>query len=272
MSEGKFLTFPLPLLFPMEDHKRTLERIVYYCVMTVGAQSAAALGEDAVDQIVERKEKAKDFRDCDEHRQIVIGANHLNVNIPCIREALKQAGEATAIVNVAEAQCGRSPLVFIGAVLLWGCKDSDFPTYRDFTVTCAVNSVIGLTRKTPVLIRREMLRARAAGFKTPKAYESFKSPYLESGRYDTPLVDPRYAPRARLTTSELRTALDRLEEARMFVRIAASPRRTYFSQAERATAQKQVAEIVMRQVRSRVGEWRAADKAAMNIAKKIDAV
>jgi hypothetical protein len=248
MSAGAFFTFPLPLLCPSEDHKATLQRIVNYCIVTVGANSAASLDEEVAEQIIERKAKPKGFRDCPLHRKIILGAERLGVKLAPISGTIQGATEARAIIETIEGKCGRSPLVFIGASLLWGCLENDFPTYRNFAVTCAVNSVIG-QRKTPVLIRRDLIRARAAGYKTLRAYEQASHPMFQT--------------RPLLTISELRTALDTLEKAGLFVRIIASPRRTYFSKADRQTAEDQVRAIVAMRPAHQVREWRAAERLAM---------
>jgi len=254
MSEGRFFTFPLSLLYPSEDYKSTLQRIVCYCVVTVGSKSAESLDEEVAEQIIERKHKPRDFRDCQRHREIILGAERLNVTLPNIGTVIKCADEARKLIETIEAQCGTSPLVFVGAPLFWGCHDKHSPTYRDFTVLCAVNSVIGLKRQTPVLIRRELICARAAGCKTRAAYER--------------VTHPRFQRRPLLTISQLKTTLENLEKAGMFVRIIGSPRMTYFSKADRETARKQVAEIVAKRSAQKVTQWRELDRLAMKEARE----
>ena len=251
-KNGKFFTFPLPLLYPMEPHTKTLSRIFSYCVLTVGESSLANLPEETADGILSRAASPDDFDDAEEtHRHVVLGCDRLDVKIGTIRGVLAEAKEAREIVRETERINGASPLVFVGAKLLWECYKGEFP-FRDFTVLCAVNSVIGM-KTTPQLIRRTLLLARAAGFKTPATYgkgcmKGFKA-------------------RPMMTVDELRWTLDKLEKRELFARAQASPRRVYFSKGPREKLLADVAAIVAKQSSTKIADRRKDEREAMQKAR-----
>ena len=251
-KDGKFFTFPLPLLYPLEPHTKTLSRIISYCVLTVGESSLANLPEETADGILSRAASPDDFDDAEEtHRHVVLGSDRLNVKVGTIRGVLAETKEAREIVHGAERINGASPLVFVGAGLLWECYKGELP-YRDFTVLCAVNSVIGM-KTTPQLIRRTLLLARAAGFKTPATYgkgcKGFKA-------------------RPMMTVDELRWTLDKLEKRELFARVQASPRRVYFSKGPREKLLADVSIIVAKQSSTKITDRRKDEREAMRKARE----
>ena len=252
-KDGKFFTFPLPLLYPMEPHTKTLSRILSYCVLTVGESSLANLPEETADGILSRAASPDDFDDAEEtHRHVVLGCDRLNVKVGTIRGVLAEVKDAREIVHGAERINGASPLVFVGAKLFWECYNGELP-YRDFTVLCAVNSVIGM-KTTPQLIRRTLLLARAAGFKTPATYskgcmKGFKA-------------------RPMMTVDELRWTLDKLEKRELFARAQASPRRVYFSKGPREKLLADVAVIVAKQSSTKIADRRKDEREAMRKARE----
>ena len=252
-KDGKFFTFPLPLLYPMEPHTKTLSRIISYGVLTVGESSLANLPEETADGILSRAASPDDFDDAEEtHRHVVLGCDRLSVKIgSTLRGFLAEAKEAREIVREPERINGASPLVFVGAKLFWECYNGELP-YRDFTVLCAVNSVIGM-KTTPQLIRRTLLLARAAGFKTPATYskgcKGFKA-------------------RPMMTVDELRWTLDKLEKRELFARVQASPRRVYFSKGPREKLLADVAVIVAKQSSTKIADRRKDEREAMRKARE----
>ena len=167
-TAGKFFTFPLPLLaFPYSNPKDVLQYVLSYCCYTLGKSRMTAHGEDqdTVDEIIGRSKTPTDYNaENEDHRSLILGARTLRVSIGHCAHTIAEANDAIEKVRKMEAAVGSSPLVFVGAKLLWECLDDEI-SFRDFTVICAVNSVLGQDKK-PKMIRRTLLRARAAGFKS----------------------------------------------------------------------------------------------------------
>lgn len=249
---GKFFTFPLPLICPMESPKLTLSRIIDFCVMDVGAKSAERLDEEVIDRILSSANSPPDAQeDNDAHRHIILGSRRLNVIIHSAASCVAGRDEARRIIDAAERVNGASPLVFCGAEIVWECYKGEFP-YRDFTVLCAVNSAIG-QKTTPQLLRRSLLLARAGGFKTPEAYGKGLCGKMKA--------------RPMLTVDELRWTLDKLEERELFSRVQASPRRVYFSKGPREKLVKETTEIVRKKAASKIATRRKEEREAMELAR-----
>ncbi len=212
MSNGTFLTFPLPLLALPEPEKDRLQIIVGAAIQRAGA--AAKIEDDRVNSELERQPNIG-FARRENHLAIVRGSIVLGVTIGSIPATLKHCERANSFTEEYESTHGPSPMVFISANLFWGCHNHNEPTYRDWSTLCAVNSVVGFKRK-PVLIRRAMIIARQLGHKTPAILQA----ELRSRKDQTPL-----------TTHQLRDCLDQLEEAGFISRYQASPRRVFFSTA-----------------------------------------
>lgn len=252
MNAGRFFTFPLPLLYPMEPPKRTLFRILSFCVADIGVRSAADLDEGVAEKIIERCVETEGFDEDDAlHRQIVLGCERLNASCKDIDALIEGREGAIEIVNLMEKAIGASPLVFIGAELFWECYRGEMP-YREFTVLCAVNSVIG-QKTTPQLIRRTLLLARAAGFKKPTVYGEG--------------CCKRLKPRPMLTVSQLRWTLDKLEKRGLIARVQASPRSVFFSKGEPDKLRRAVCEMVRKRGAGSISARRKQDKEAMSRAR-----
>lgn len=208
-----FYTFALPILAIPLAEKARLMMIVSSALKRSGT-NAEHIGDDQVDDYLARHPKSGFNARKDEHKAMVRGAIVLGVKLGWIEDSLKEVAEADQFVAKIEAAHGSSPLVFIASDLVWDCHTDDYPTFREFTTLCAVNSVIGLNRKAPVLIRRQMLIARQLGYKTPAVMQA----ELAKRKDQTPM-----------TTQELRTTLDRLEARELVFRCQASRRCVYFS-------------------------------------------
>jgi hypothetical protein len=213
VSNGKFFTFPVPILAMALPEKDILQHIIAHGVERAGSGGeAGSITKGRIAQ--ELSERITGFNRRDErHDRIVRGAIICCVSLGNIGSTISRANVAARFVAEQEAKHGASPLVFISTELLWSCHNEDFPSYRDFTTLCAINSVIGF-KKSPVLIRRQMIIARQLGYKSPAVMAA------EIGnRRD----------RQPLTTKQLRDVLDRLETEDVISRYQASPRNVYFS-------------------------------------------
>jgi hypothetical protein len=88
---------------------------------------------------------------------------------------------------------------------LWEAHYNTGLTYREFSVLCAINSVIGNRRAAPRRITEPSIRVRAAGFK------SWKVANCELARDETRKAQL-------LTPHQVRYTLERLHERKLFAR------------------------------------------------------
>jgi hypothetical protein len=144
MDKGKgYFQFPLCLLGFGEDYKERLQKIVNYC-------------------LYEQAQRTKSARTASLNR----AATFFGVTIECLhKDIISEWKEANAFVCQWEGRYGTDPLVRIGTTLLWEAHDNTGLTYREFSVLCAINSIIG-NRSTPMRITEPSIRVRAAGFKS----------------------------------------------------------------------------------------------------------
>jgi hypothetical protein len=98
---------------------------------------------------------------------------------------------------------GRDALVRIGIALLWEAYNNTGVSYRDFSVLCAINSIIG-SNSTPMRITQPSIRVRAAGFKSWDVAQSA----LPSDELEARL----------LTVDQVRGTLDKLHQRKFFAR------------------------------------------------------
>jgi hypothetical protein len=83
---------------------------------------------------------------------------------------------------------------------LWEAHDNTGLTYREFSILCAINSVIGNKRSVAIRITEPSIRVRAAGFK------SWKVANVEPGESQL------------LTPDQVRYTLERLHRRKFFAR------------------------------------------------------
>ena len=218
---GKFFTFPLCLLAMPYDEKTILQHIVSSALERAGGGNSAALidKEKIVEYAIEHENIG--YTPSVPHDQLIRGAIMTNVTLGWIQATVDRCDAATKFVGQHERKHGTDPLVFVAAELFWSChNDQDF-SFREFSTTCAVNSINGF-KKTPVIIRRSMIQARQLGYKTPAVMtaEIKTSP-------QSPVKGKQY--RKPLSTQQLRDTLDNLEGRDLFRRCQPGRRTVYFS-------------------------------------------
>ena len=219
-----FFQFPLCCLAYGETVERRLRDIVSYCCFDAGRKGHPRLrrgyGSRAIDNVVARPELPMDLDPADDsHVQLAVGMATLEVFEGTPDAVLAAHSRVTHFCAAMESKFGRFPFVRLKTdYLLESVAGGDTGTgmdYRRLAVLCAVYSAIG-NKERPVLIRRERIAAAAMGYK--------------SARHITPAALAEREDGARpLTTSQLRTTLDRLEADGHFARVQASRRRVYFS-------------------------------------------
>jgi hypothetical protein len=148
-STGYF-QFPLCLLAFRSDYKDRLQHIVCYCLCEHAQwlnRNSANTSEDAA------LEEAAKF---------------LHVSVPSRDATIDRWKAATRFIRQWQGRYGRDASVRIATALLWEAHNNTGLTYREFSILCAINSVIGKRRSVPRRITEPSIRVRAAGFKSWK--------------------------------------------------------------------------------------------------------
>ena len=185
MDKGYF-QFPLCLLAFGEKHEERLQHIVSYCLCEQARRMNPKFPKSARKTSLDEAE------------------SFLGVTIGPHKITLCGWKEADKFVCEWERRNGKDALVRVGTTLLWEAHDKTGVSYREFSILCAINSIIG-SRSTPMRITEPSIRVRAAGFKSWTVAQS-KLPSDESRR-------------ARLLTEhQLRYTLGKLHQRKFFAR------------------------------------------------------
>jgi hypothetical protein len=188
MDENKgYFQFPLCLLAFGEDCKERLEHIVAYCLCEEAKRRNPKFPKSACCPSLDE------------------AATFLHVKIGSHDSTIRQCKHANSFVSEWERRHSRDALVRIGTTLLWETHDNTGLSYREFSVLCSINSIIGRRRFVPKRITEPSIRVRAAGFKSWKVAKS-ELPSDEPGK--TRL----------LTAPQVRYTLEKLHERKFFAR------------------------------------------------------
>jgi len=137
-----YFQFPLCLLAFGTDEKKRLRAIIDYNVV-----------EYASKQVGSKSRKS-----------LATAATALNINYTNVSEATEQGERAKTYVENFELRHGRDAFVRIGSNIFWECYKASL-TYRDFSIICALNSIIGASKR-PKRVTEPSIRVRAAGYKS----------------------------------------------------------------------------------------------------------
>jgi len=148
MGERGYFHFPLCLLAFGEDYKQRLQYIVSYSVCKQANRTNPKFPRSARNGSLDE------------------AATFLGVNIGCYDSTISRWKEADGFVRRWEQRYGKDALVRIGTSLLWEAHNNTGVSYREFSILCAINSIIGKRRSVPRRITEPRIRARAAGFKS----------------------------------------------------------------------------------------------------------
>jgi hypothetical protein len=143
-----YFQFPLCLLAFGSDYRKRLQHIVCYC-----------LGQHA-------RRTSRSPADFPERTPLFEAGRFLHVNVPSYDAALERWDVARWLIRDWESRYGRDASVRISTSLLWEAHNNTGLSYREFSVLCAINSVIGNRRSVPRRITEPSIRVRAAGFKS----------------------------------------------------------------------------------------------------------
>ena len=190
MKQGYF-QFPLCLLAFGNDYKSRLQHIVSYC-------------------LCEQARRAHwDFANLPEKNVLLNkAATFLNVTIASHACTIDGWKEAVRFVYQWERQYGKDASVRIATVLLWEAHNNRGLSYREFSILCAINSIIGNQRSTPRRITEPSIRVRAAGC---KSWEVAKRELLTEGVRKQRLW----------TLHQVRYTLEKLHQRKFFARARA---------------------------------------------------
>jgi hypothetical protein len=196
-SNKGYFQFPLCLLAFGKDYKERLQHIVSYCVCEQARRTNPTFPESTLDSSLDQ------------------AASFLHVSIGSYDRTISQWKEADSFVDRWKGRYGKDALVRIGTSLLWEAHNGTGVSYREFSILCAINSIIGKRRTTPRRITEPRIRARAAGFKSWHVAQS----ELES--------DKRGKERL-LTIDQVRYTLKNLHQRGFFARARVSARRVMY--------------------------------------------
>ena len=207
------------------DEKTILQHIVSHGLERAGGGNGAE--QIDLQKILTYVAEHKDcgYNQSERHNQLIRGAILTNVTIGSIRGTIERCETVKTFVSAHEAKHGNDPLVFIAAELFWSCHNDQDYSFREFSTTCAVNSVIGF-KKTPVIIRRAMIIARQLGYKTPLVMAAARESELAEAKRNG---HGKPTPRQPLSVQQLRDTLDKLERRDLFRRCQPGRRTVYFS-------------------------------------------
>jgi hypothetical protein len=180
-STGYF-QFPLCLLAFRNDYKDRLQHIVCYCLCEHAQRLNRNSGNAPEDAALEE------------------AAKFLHVNVPSPEVTIDRWKAATRFIRQWQGRYGRDASVRIATALLWEAHNNTGLTYREFSILCAINSVIGNRRSVPRRITEPSIRVRAAGFKSSKVAN------IEPGSSQL------------LTPHQVRYTLERLHQRKFFAR------------------------------------------------------
>ena len=147
MSRG-FFHFPLCLLAFGEEYKERLQYIVCYCLYE------------------EAKRTNPDFPKSVKKIGLDDAATFLHVTTGSYDSTICRWRKADDFLSRWEERYGKDARVRIGTSLLWEAHNTTSVSYREFSILCAIDSIIGHRRSIPKRITEPSIRVRAAGFKS----------------------------------------------------------------------------------------------------------
>jgi hypothetical protein len=232
MNTDSYVQFPLYLLAYGNDVQTRMTAIMACGAVAAGSGFIKKQKEEfAVNGFVGNiltEELENVFENGNEfymHKEIVIGMHVLKMDLT--RDLfISMNNEIQPVEYFCEKmskQFGESPLVRIKSTYAEEVMNGRGMNYRDFSILCAVYSVIG--NKQYARITRDCIRARSMGYKKACDLFSNKSVLTQDGQV---LLADRVDKAKPFTTDQIRYTLDKME-AGHFARVAASKREVYFS-------------------------------------------
>jgi hypothetical protein len=139
-----YFQFPLCLLTYGKHERERMSAIIDYSIVNYSKKKLGSTKRDAIDTAAE-----------------VLCVNYQNTPLSHIVEQWKEVSE---FVERFESRHGKDARVRIASSLLWDSYKGGL-AYREFSVLCALNSILGKTT-SPKRVTQPSLRVRAAGYKS----------------------------------------------------------------------------------------------------------
>lgn len=177
--DGKFIDFPLCCLAYIKGEKQRLTEIALFCVI----EKALKLEKD---KIIFARISNTDFSfmtaidfvpDDPFHQKIGIASQDLGISISNILEANSVWVTIKEFVISYEAKYKKDAYCRMGRQLTFETIEGKFP-YRDYSVLCAISSILGKSRINPYLIPDKRIAYCMHGYKTEKI-ASIENPDIE---------------------------------------------------------------------------------------------
>jgi hypothetical protein len=137
-----YFQFPLCLLGYGKHEKERLNAIIDHNVVSYAKKKLGSTRRDAVET----------------------AAEVLGVHLGSAAASVRCWQETNSFMERFELRHGRDAQVRVASLLLWDCYKGQL-AYRDFSVLCAINSIMGRS-KSPKRVTQPAVRVRAAGYKS----------------------------------------------------------------------------------------------------------
>lgn len=182
MSEAAYFQFPLCCLAYEDDVGVRVSNILTYSFVEAGREMLQKIGAglsnpEQAEMWTERANECNTPDDFDEdlwtHCAAVIGAQAIGVTIHSVETSVRHFEAVSKFIRMHKALHGEDPLVRVPKSLLFEVRDGGGMSYREFSVLCAVNSIIG-AKKFPVAVRRDLVKVRAMGYKSAAVAKAIK--------------------------------------------------------------------------------------------------
>jgi len=147
-----YFQFPLCLLAFGSDYKDRLQHIVSYCLCEHARWLSRKLNRASSDTVSQT--------------ELCKAATFLHVNMSSHVATIERWRLASWFIEGREERYGKDALVRIATNLLWEAHSNAGLTYREFSILCAINSVIGKRHCKPMRITESSIRVRAGGYKS----------------------------------------------------------------------------------------------------------
>ena len=190
-----YFQFPLCLLAFRSNYKDRLQHIVSYCLCEQAQRINRAYTSPPGGTALEE------------------AAKFLHVCVSSPDATIDRWKAATRFIRQWQGRYGRDASVRIATALLWEAHNNTGLTYREFSILCAINSVIGNKRFAPRRITEPSIRVRAAGFK------SWKVANRELARDELRKAEL-------LTAHQVRYTLESLHQRKLFARARVARKRS----------------------------------------------
>ena len=218
MVENPYFQFPLCALAFGQTVDARLNAILDYSVVEAGSKLFRKLTVERQREFLHGKTASQtnpsginpnDWRQCAaSYGAYVIGVTYHGFNL-----IIERHGQLRDYVAKFEARHGRDALVRIKQRWLFNARDGHGLTYREFSVLCAIYSVIGI--KELAQVTQPRIRRRALGYRTAAIMQAEL---------------PRRADKAQpITERQLRDTIARLHRNKFFARCTVARRITYYS-------------------------------------------